>query len=146
MDESEMKLMRVDYADLSSKQKEVFNFQKVAGALADYGLNCIKLADDWQGADFLAYQKDGEQTLKVQLKARVTIDRKYLGKDLYMAFPHNGIWYLIHHDELVRIAGETTNWLRTPSWREHGGYSSANPNQEMLAGLSDFSLKTAGEA
>ena len=104
-----MKLERVDYADLSSKQKEIFNFQKIAGALADYGFNCIKLADDWQGADFLAYHRDGEQTLKVQLKARVTIDRKYLGKDLYMAFPHNGIWYLVHHDELVRIAGETTN-------------------------------------
>ena len=63
-----MELERVDYADLSSKQKEIFNFQKIAGALADYGFNCIKLADDWQGADFLAYHKDGEQTLKVQLK------------------------------------------------------------------------------
>ena len=87
-----MRLERVDYADLSSKQKEIFNYQKIAGALADYGFNCIKLADDWQGADFLAYHKDGEQTLKVQHKARVTIDRKYLGKGLYMAFPHNGIW------------------------------------------------------
>jgi hypothetical protein len=35
------------------------------------------LADDWQGADFLAYHKDGFETLKVQLKARLTIDRNY---------------------------------------------------------------------
>lgn len=140
---SGVKLTKIKYAELSSKQKEVFNFQKVASALADYGFNCIKLADDWQGADFLAYHKDGEQTLKVQLKARVTIDRKYLGKDLYMTFPHKGVWYLIHHDELVRIAGETTSWLRSASWKEHGGYSSAGPSQEMLEGLSAFALGIA---
>ena len=144
-EEPELRLQRINYADLSSKQKEIFNFQKIAGALADYGFNCIKLADDWQGADFLAYHKDGEQTLKVQLKARVTIDRKYLGKGLFMAFPNKGIWYLVQHDELVRIAGETTPWLRTASWKEHGLYSSANPNQEMLAGLSGFALNTADE-
>ena len=63
-----MKLEKVQYEDLNSKQKEIYNFQKVAAILADYGFNCIKLADDWQGADFLAYHKDGGQTLKVQLK------------------------------------------------------------------------------
>ena len=44
-----MKLRKIKYTDLNSKQKEVFNFQKVAGKLSDYGYNCIKLADDWQG-------------------------------------------------------------------------------------------------
>ena len=56
-----MKLRKIKYTDLNSKQKEVFNFQKVAGKLSDYGYNCIKLADDWQGADFLAYHKDGRR-------------------------------------------------------------------------------------
>ena len=68
-----MKLRKIKYTDLNSKQKEVFNFQKVAGKLSDYGYNCIKLADDWQGADFLAYHKDGSGTLKVQLKARLAL-------------------------------------------------------------------------
>jgi hypothetical protein len=53
-----MQLNKVSYDNLNSKQKEIYNFQKVAGLLADYGFNCIKLADDWQGADFLAYHKD----------------------------------------------------------------------------------------
>ncbi len=66
-------LQRIRYAELSAKQREIYNFQKIAAILADYGYNCIKLADDWQGADFLAYHKDGEQTLKVQLKGRVSI-------------------------------------------------------------------------
>ena len=55
-----MELKKIDFKGLNAKQKEIFNYQKVAGELADYGFNCIKLADDWQGADFLAYHKDGK--------------------------------------------------------------------------------------
>ena len=58
-----------------------------ATSTSDYRFNCIKLNDDWQGADFLAYHKDGSTTLKVQLKARAVINKKYRGKDLYLAFP-----------------------------------------------------------
>ncbi len=55
-------LRRVDYRELNGKQQEIYNFQKVAARFADYGFNCIKLDDDWMGADFLAYHKDGTQT------------------------------------------------------------------------------------
>ena len=58
-------LKAVIYKELKPKQKELFNFQKIAATLADYGFNCIKLADDWQGADFLAYHINGITTLKV---------------------------------------------------------------------------------
>ena len=75
-----MNFKKVSYDNLNSRQKELFNFQKVAATLADYGFNCIKLADDWQGADFLAYHVDGTTTLRVQLKSRVTIQKKYCGK------------------------------------------------------------------
>ena len=44
-----MKLQKVKYEELTAKQKEIFNFQKVAAQLADYGFNCIKLDDDWRG-------------------------------------------------------------------------------------------------
>jgi len=54
-----MKLEKIEYSSLNAKQKEIYNFQKVASLLADYGFNCIKLADDWQGADFLAYNHKG---------------------------------------------------------------------------------------
>ena len=71
-----MQLHKIEYNSLNSRQKEIFNFQKISGVLADYGFNCIKLADDWQGADFLAYHKDGLDTLKVQLKSRLTINER----------------------------------------------------------------------
>ena len=54
-----MKLQRINYNNLNAKQKEIFNFQKVAAILADYGFNCIKLSDDWQGADFWPTIKTG---------------------------------------------------------------------------------------
>ena len=90
-----MKLTLVHYSELTAKQSEIYNFQKVASLLADYGFNCIKLSDDWQGADFLAYHKDGNETLKVQLKSRITIDKKYLGRGLYITFPAKRAWYLM---------------------------------------------------
>ncbi len=129
-------LRRVDYGRLNARQKEAYNFHKVAAKLADYGYNCIKLSDDWQGADFLAYHKDGEETLKVQLKARVTIGRKYLDKNLYMAFPIGADWYLVAHDELVAIFAETNPAaLNSASWTEKGSYHIAPASSALREAL-----------
>ena len=135
-----MKLEKIKYSDLNSRQKEIFNFQKVAGLLADYGFNCIKLADDWQGADFLAYHKTGNETLKVQLKSRLTIARKYIGKSLFMAFPINDSWHLIEHDELVSIVKMHTAWLNSESWQKHGAYSADKRNKKLIAVLQSSEL------
>ena len=67
---------RINPDKLNGRQKEIYNFQQSAALLADYGFNCIKLSDDWQGTDFLAHHFDGRTTLKVQLEARLTVDRK----------------------------------------------------------------------
>ena len=87
-----------------------------------------------------AYHKDGSTTLRVQLKGRAEISKKYQGKDLYLAFPVDGRWYLLPHDELVNIAAETTSWLQTSSWIEHGLYNVARPSRRMLDRLSDHTL------
>jgi len=133
-----MKFNRIQYRSLNGRQKEVYNFHKVAGVLADYGFNCMKLADDWHGADFLAYQMlGGTETLKVQLKSRITIDKKYIGKDIWIAFPQPDAWYLIEHDILVEKVGQATNWLNTESWITRGQYSSDKPSPALLGTLSD---------
>ncbi len=135
-----MQLSKIDYKSLNPRQKEIFNFQKVSGELAGYGFNCIKLADDWQGADFLAYHKDGQDTLKVQLKGRITIDKKYENKKLYMAFPLDENWYLIEHDTLIKKVGKHTNWLNTDSWVNKGVYHSAAPSTQLMQSLSKYKL------
>ena len=147
MDAGKLTLKPIRYDDLNAKQKEIYNFQKIAAALADYGFNCIKLQDDWLGADFLAYHKDGSQTLRVQLKGRVTIDKKYLERDLYIVFPFQEdggrVWYLVPHDELVEHIGEHTNWLNTPSW-EKGAYSSVSLNSQLREALEPYKLQERG--
>lgn len=133
-----MKLQRIDYKDLNAKQKENYNYHKVSSLLADYGFSGILLSDDYNGADFLAMHKDGE-ILKVQLKGRVTIDKKYIGKDLYMAFPVTNKWCLIAHDTLLNLP-EISVWLTSPSWLERGGYSSPTVSKNLEIALSPYLL------
>ena len=130
----------IPYKRLNARQKELFNFQKIAATLADFGFNCIKLTDDWQGADFLAYHLNGTTTLRVQLKSRLAIQNKYCGKDIWMAFPHKGDWYLIEHDRLVNKVGKHTNWLATHSWKKKHGYSSERINPLLLKSLGESRL------
>ena len=141
-------LQPIQYDDLNAKQKEIYNFQKIAAVLADYGFNCIKLQDDWLGADFLAYHKDSSQTLRVQLKGRPTIGKKYLKQDLYIAFPFaddgRRVWYLVPHDELVALTGEHTNWQNTKSWKEVGGYSSVSLKPKLREALEPYKLQERG--
>ena len=135
-----MKLEKIRYSDLNSKQKEIHNFQKISSRLADYGFNCIKLADDWQGADFLAYHKDGNETLKVQLKSRVYVDDKYARKNIYMAFPIDGSWCLIEHDELLNLVSSKTVWLQSQAWARTRAYSSPSVNKGLKSALQNYVL------
>jgi hypothetical protein len=63
-----MELNKIKYIDLNARQKENYNYHKIASALAEYGYDCMRLNNDWQGADFIAVHNDGEQMLKIQLK------------------------------------------------------------------------------
>jgi len=140
MTESCARFKTVAYDKLNARQKEQFNFQKIAATLADYGFNCIKLSDDWQGADFLAYHVDNTTTLRIQLKSRLNIQQKYCGKDIWMAFPHNKAWYLIEHDRLVEKIRVSTTWLKSSSWINGHGYSSVSMNPNLLESLAEYKL------
>jgi len=139
--DNSIRFEKVDYHRLNAKQKELFNFQKLSGILAAYGFNCIKLADDWQGADFLAFHINQTTTLEVQLKSRLTIDHKYDGKDIWIAFPHGDDWYLIKYDRLVEKVGKQTDWLRSLSWKDGERYSSTSINAGLLESLAEDRLE-----
>ena len=112
-------MKKIKYSELNSRQKENYNFHKVASALADYGYNSMRLSDDWQGADFIAVKND--EMIKVQLKGRFTVDKKYLGKGIYIAFIEDGNIKFYSHDEAVNILPQ--NIKNSISWSERGGYS-----------------------
>lgn len=112
-------LKKIKYTELNSKQKENYNFHKVASALADYGFNSLRLNDDWQGADFIAI--NGDNMMKIQLKGRFTVDKKYINKEIYIAFIENDVIKLYRHDDAVSALSE--NIKTSSSWSEFGGYS-----------------------
>lgn len=131
---------RVKYAELNGRQKEIYNFQKLAALLSDFGFNCIKLSDDWNGADFIAFHHQRDLTLRVQLKGGLEIHKKYQGKGLHMAFPIKGTWYLIEHDLLVDFCGAYATYLDTKEWNAKGWYYTATTNAELRKALEDFAL------
>ena len=112
-------MKKIKYSELNSRQKENYNFHKVASALADYGYNSMRLNDDWQGADFIAVKND--EMIKVQLKGRFTVDKKYLGKEIYIAFIEDENIKFYSHDEAVNILPQ--NIKDSISWSERGDYS-----------------------
>ncbi len=122
-----MKFEKISYTNLNSRQKENFNFQKISAVLADYGFMTIKLSDDWQGADFIAYHVNGNSFLKVQLKGRLTVDTKYKNKDIWICFNSSSAWYLFPHDVFLKWAlenlniGSTKYWKHTNDWEKLEG-------------------------
>ena len=133
-------LKKIHYKDLNSRQKENYNFQKVAGELAEYGFNCLRLTDDWQGADFIACHIDGDVFLKVQLKGRMTIDKKYSGKDIYIAFLSGDDCYIYPHDEMVERVEKRGTINETKSWSEDGAYSWNRLSGWMKETLQDYKI------
>tara|TARA_R110002049_G_scaffold285775_4_gene467308 strand:+ start:3435 stop:3848 length:414 start_codon:yes stop_codon:yes gene_type:complete len=112
---------KIEYSTLNSRQKENYNFHKVASALANYGFNSMRLNDDWQGADFISVHISNGEMIKVQLKGRFTIDKKYIDKDLYIAFIEDDeIKIYLHDDALSKIQN---NIKDSVSWKKRGLYS-----------------------
>ena len=114
-----MELKKIQYKSLNARQKENYNYHKIASALAEYGYDCMRLNNDWEGADFIAVKDD--EMLKIQLKGRFTIDKKYLNKEIYIAFRENNENKIYKHDDAVNMIPENT--AKSKSWAEKGLYS-----------------------
>ena len=127
-------------SELNARQRENYNFSKIAARLADYGFNCQRLSDDWEGADFIACHIDNNTFLKVQLKGRLIIDKKYCGKSIFIAFPHRDDWYVYPHDKFLDvIKADKPKTICSRSW-EKGTYSWPNPPAWGLEWLVEYRL------
>jgi len=90
---------------------------------------------------FLAQHVGGE-TLRVQLKGRLTFQKKYQGKDLWLCFRDDERWYLYPHDEVLKQVLATTNVANTDSWKTAESYSFPYLSQQMEALLAPYRLET----
>ena len=137
---------RIDYkhgTGKNSKQVETYNFHKAASVLVEYGFDCIRTWDDWEGADFLAHRKESGETLMVQLKTSLVIDKRYCHlPDLYMCFPldRTDNWYLIKHADLIQLVrNHSPQWFDSKRWKKDGLYWSWAANKQMRKALEPFS-------
>ncbi len=133
-----MNRTKIDYHKLNSRAQENYNADKLGALMADYGYHCMRLSDDYNGADMIAL-REGEEALHIQLKGRVMIKPEYMNKGLYIAFPINGEFYVLLHDTLVDICGER-GYLNTRAWLEQGKWHVGTPPKDMILRLQEFKL------
>jgi hypothetical protein len=132
-----MKLQKIRYSDLNPKAQEMFNFQKVAAVLADYGFTCMWLNNDWKGADFIAVHVDGVTDIKVQLKGGLSFANKYRGKNIFICFRDNGETYLYPHDEVL---SKVEILISDKKWKEKGTYFQTKLSRRFKDLLSEYKI------
>jgi hypothetical protein len=103
-----------------SQVSEVINRNTVVSLALQQGFNAFLPVYDG-GVDFILYHESDGVLRKVQLKARWTIDKKYVGRDIWIAFPIGSDWYLMPHDQMVDEAEPGV--IQSASWTKDGLYS-----------------------
>ena len=128
-------------AKLPSEAIEVINRNALVSlALARGYVAYLPVYD--AGIDFILYNEATNDVVKVQLKGRWTIDTKYEGRGISIAFPDRGNWYLVPHDELVRMARDY-GFTETASWTKPGGaYSYAALSKRMVEDLESYRFES----
>lgn len=119
-----------------SQVREVINRNTVVSLALAQGFNAFLPVYDG-GVDFILYRESDGMVRKAQLKGRWMIDRKYLGRDIWMAFPIAGDWYLMPHDEMAALA-EVEGVTKTASWIEGGAYSKPRPSKATIAACAAY--------
>lgn len=121
-----------------SQTREAINRNTVTSLAMEQGFNVFLPIYDG-GIDFILYRESDSELRKVQLKSRWTIDQKYRGRDIWMAFPMENEWYLVPHDRLVASA-VVKGTTKTKSWTQDGAYSSAKPSKAEIAKWAEYRL------
>jgi hypothetical protein len=125
--------------EFSSQSKEVENRYAFSGYFLRAGF--IPYLPEYDaGVDLILYRERDDLLLKVQLKARWSVDRKYFGRDIWMAFPdrvydQETAWYLVPHDLMVVHA--QAKHSKSESW-QRGAYSKPYLTRDLAEACSEF--------
>ena len=123
---------------LSARSIEKMNCLKLTTlALGEGYVAYLPVVDE--GIDLILYREKPLELRKVQLKARWTIAKKYLCRDIWIAFPEDENWYMAPHDEMLEIAKKLRFAIGTSCWdKPTGDYH--KPRMWPAAGLVDTIL------
>ena len=124
---------KVKYYELTGKEQEVYNYAKTASALVDYGFACNLITADKHGADMIAYNFFTSENILIQLKgSRAVVDKKYVGRNLWIAFTDrktNEIC-MYDHDSALEIF-ENTKSANTKTWKLTGFYNGRSLHKQF---------------
>lgn len=123
-----------------SQVREVINRNTFVSLALAEGFNAYLPVYDG-GVDFILYREEYGLIRKVQLKGRWTIDKKYEGRDLWVAFPIETEWYLVPHNAMVDMA-EAQGKTKTASWIEAGLYSTGAPSKAIIKACAPYRFKS----
>jgi hypothetical protein len=85
--------------------------------------------------DFILYHEPDNCLIKIKMLGRWTIEKKYVGRGIWMLFRIDRDWFLVPHDTLMEWNPRA---LLSPSWTEKGHYHITSPSVEMRAKCDDF--------
>jgi hypothetical protein len=126
-----------------SQTREVINRNIVVSLALGHGFNAFLPVYDG-GVDFILYRESDTELRKVQLKSRWTIEKKYVGRDIWIAFPIAHNWYLMRHDEMVTSAA-AARAIKTASWTKDGSYSRPHVSKALIEECAPFRFAPIAE-
>jgi len=112
-------------------------------------MNLIKVAFDRgyvaylpvvdEGIDLILLREQPYDLKLVQLKSRWTIDKKYMDRNIWIAFPDGeASWYLAPHDEFVDLAKALGFADGSQSWEKRGAYSRGTLNSALRESMGKY--------
>lgn len=126
-----------------SNVAETIDRNIVVNLLLKQGYNVfLPVIDD--GIDFIVRRGNDDDLVKAKLRSVWTIDKRYAGRGISIAFPNADDWYLAPHDEMTRSMPSSA--LASPSWRDDGFLRVQDPTEAMLDQIARFRLTGFDEA
>lgn len=121
MAKARLRVKKDDPTVMSNRYIERLNYTRLSYYLVNCGFFTQWSSVDDRGADFIAIKYDSSAVYRIQLKSRATLDDKYKGKDLYMAFPLDSNspekdWVIVSYDDLENICGHYKSYVDKGSW------------------------------
>ena len=118
---------------------EAIQRNEIQAYLMKMGWMVYNPAADVGGVDWIAINLSTNELRKIQQKSRFLINKKYIGKDLWIGTAAYGAIYMIPHDKLL----ETSAGLkaqRTKSWRENGEYHWPSISEAMKKEVQGYAI------
>jgi hypothetical protein len=135
-----MRFERIDLGQLSVSEIRKYNYNKVTAALADYGF-ATELAPEGQVLwDFVATQLSSGKQIKVLIRPQMTLEKKFLGKDIYICFLEGSNWYIYPHDQHYEHVRITSNLMDTTSWKKEGTFTVSKLSAQNKLAIARFKI------